>query len=134
MENSRKIKVVLANSKATLPSRDRTKVTNGIHEISKKKWKHIPIEEFRKAFSIVGLILLQEDDTPYQGMFLGEKGEARLAFGYADNPEQVQQILLGDADRELLNTQFVPIKNSRLILQWYKDVGMTAFEINAYLS
>jgi hypothetical protein len=128
-----RIKVTLAHGMSILAPRERRIITNEIYEISKKKWKYIPIEEIRKAFAKANYILLQEDNTPYQGMFLGEKGEARISFGKAD-PDLIHDLLDGSAHRAVYDTFFEPIKNNLLILQWYKDVGMTAFEINAYIS
>ena len=117
-----------------LQRKDRTKINNGLWTISKQKWATIPFDEIKKAFAAAGMILLQEDDTPWSGMFLGAKGEAKLNFGYADS-ETVQHIILDeDPDKTIFNMRFEPISNSLLILQWYKDTGMTKYEINAYLS
>jgi len=119
--------------KAKLSPKDRKAAVAGLYEISKKKWQEIPWEEIKQALSKGGLIVLQEDDTPWTGMFLGTKGDEKMRIAYADS-ETLRHILLDeDPDKTVFDTKFIPIENSFLILQWYKD-GMTKYEINTYLS
>jgi hypothetical protein len=129
----KEMKVIKPIINDKLSPKDRNIVGASLYEISKQRWQHIPLEEIQKALSKSNLILLQEDGTPYQGLFLGPKGEAKLEYGYA-RPEQVKELLSGDVSTQTLNQFFVPIKNSMLILQWYKEQGMKNYEINLYLS
>jgi hypothetical protein len=126
-------KVVIASTGEKVTSKERRTITDGLYKVSKVKWESIPLREIRQAFADANMILLQEDDTPYSGMFLGEKGRARIAFGRA--PEEIcERSVYGKLTTDQSNTRFTPISNSLLILEWYKDQGMTKSEINCYIS
>ena len=72
--------------------------------------EEIPVFEIDLALHTHGLCLLQEDLTPWDGIFCGEKGRAVLLYGKP-----------GDE-----------VTNSRVLITWYK-VG-NKWDVVAYLT
>lgn len=70
-----------------------------------------PFVKYQKALEEVGVILVQEDWTPFEGFFCGSKGNTFLNFTY--------------------NGQ--PVDNSVFIFQWY-TMNSGSIEITAYIS
>lgn len=84
----------------------------------------IPLETIEEILEKYGLLILQEDHTPYQGMFLGAEGQAQIDIGYIQTAQQSE-------DNEV--TFYTPIENAALILTWYK-MQSGKYEIVSYIS
>jgi hypothetical protein len=82
----------------------------------------IPIEEIDAVLNKNGLLLLQEDNTPWDGLFTGAEGHAQIAIGYLNTKTQVNGL-----------DSYTPIENSMLIMTWYK-MQSGKYEIVTYLS
>lgn len=82
----------------------------------------IPLDIIENILEKYGLLILQEDNTAYEGIFTGEEGRAQIALGYIDTAHDENGI-----------KAYTPIDNSMLILTWYK-MGSGKYEIVSYLS
>ena len=82
----------------------------------------IPMDLIENILEKYGLLILQEDNTAYEGIFTGEEGRAQIAIGFISTAYQEDNI-----------TFYTPIDNSMLILTWYK-MGSGKMEIVSYLS
>lgn len=82
----------------------------------------IPVEEINDVLKKNGLLLLQEDGTPYEGIFCGEEGYSNLEIGYLNSENKINDIKF-----------YTPIRNSSLVLTWYK-MRPGRYEIVTYLS
>jgi hypothetical protein len=82
----------------------------------------IPINIIENILEKYGLLILQEDNTEYEGFFLGDESHTEITIGHINTAHQEDNI-----------TFYTPIENSMLILTWYK-MGSGKYEIVSYLS
>jgi hypothetical protein len=82
----------------------------------------IPVDVIENILEKYGLIILQEDNTAYEGIFTGEEGRAEIALGHINTAHEENGL-----------TAYTPIDNSMLIMTWYK-MGSGKYEIVSYLS
>lgn len=87
-------------------------------------FNEIPLDTIENILEKYGLVILQEDHTAYEGMFLGEEGQAQIDLGYIATAHQSD-------DGEV--TFYTPIENGALILTWYK-MQSGKYEIVSYVS
>lgn len=87
-------------------------------------FNEIPINTIEDILEKYGLVILQEDHTAYQGMFLGAEGRAQIELGYIETANKSD-------DGEV--TFYTPIENAALILTWYK-MQSGKYEIVSYVS
>lgn len=101
-----------------LPAGIRSKLNNDLHPIGAKYHDKIPLADIEKILAKYGIIMLQEDGTKWEGMFLGREGRDKFDIGYE-----------ASKDGEI----YIPIENSVLVMSWYKmDSGR--YEVNPYIS
>lgn len=110
-----------ANNPSRLDASTRNKVNR---ELSKLPNYHegIPLDLIENILEKYGLLILQEDNTAYEGIFTGEEGRASIGLGYINTAHDENGL-----------TAYTPIENSMLILTWYK-MGSGKMEIVSYLS
>ncbi len=58
---------------AAVPAPVKTRVKNQLHDICKKTWQSIPLDEILWTLKKNGLMALQEDGTEWSGMLMGTK-------------------------------------------------------------
>ena len=96
-------------------AKNRSKIQQGLFHISKRYSSYIPIDEIEVVLNFSGYHLIQEDGTPWSGIFCGREGSCHLQFADAE----------GNVPKHLI------------ALQWYKHDSNThnvTYEINCYLS
>ena len=77
------------------------------------------IENILKPYN---LLLLQEDNTPWDGFITGAEGRATFTLGYLDTAYEQNGL-----------TAYKPIENAALIMTWYK-MQSGKYEIVTYIS
>jgi len=82
-----------------------------LHEISSKFHRSIPVDAIEEILAIQGYHLIQEDGTPFSGIFCGDEGSCHLQFADENNN----------------------VPNHVIALQWYR-LSQSSYEINCYLS
>ena len=80
-------------------------------------FEEIPISEIIGVLEEHGYTVLQEDNTPWSGMLLGEEGNEYFHLGVKRRMEGIYE----------------PVKNAMLALSWYK-MQSGRYEITAYIS
>lgn len=80
----------------------------------------VPISEIMSIMEQQGVVLLQEDDTRFEGFISGREGRASINVGDINNVDD--------------DGVYVQFTNSMLILTWYKMEETGRFEVVAYLS
>ena len=110
-----------ANNPTRLDAPTRSKINR---ELSKLPNYHvgIPLDLIESILEKYGLLILQEDNTAYEGIFTGRDGQASIALGYINTANEKDGI-----------TFYTPIENSMLIMTWYK-MESGRYEIVSYLS
>jgi len=83
----------------------------------------IPLQDIINILSTQGLVILQEDNTEWQGMLLGRSESASFEIASVDT-----------AQKQEFGTTYTPISNAQLILQWHKMDNTGNYEINTYVS
>lgn len=97
----------------------RNQAAHKLHAITKGMQPTIPMIDIMDALEELGIVVLQEDNTRWAGMFVGRQGSADFE--------------LGDLDSEEKDGTFHRVQNSMLRMTWYRfDTGR--YEIVAYLS
>ncbi len=79
----------------------------------------VPMDEIQKALRAVGIVVVMEDDTEWEGVFLGREGSSLLRLGD-----------LRTYDRE--THRYTKFTNAGLALQWYKL--RNTYEVTGYIS
>jgi len=106
------------------------KLFNAVHQFGtnsdtgNKYWDHIPIHEMMEAIEQFGYTLLQEDNTPWEGMLSGADESIVIPIG-------VKRRDRGESEGEYRES-YVPT-NAGLALSWYK-MPSGRYEITAYIS
>jgi hypothetical protein len=95
-------------------AKDKTKIQKGLYQISKRYSSYIPVDEIEVVLNFSGYHLIQEDGTPWSGIFCGRIGSCHLQIADKDGN----------------------VPNHLVCLQWYKQekVSGHSYEINCYLS
>jgi len=88
----------------------RRKVGNNFYKISRIRWNFIPVDDIESAVAEIGFHLIQEDGTPWSGIFCGREGSCHIQIANEEGN----------------------VPNTLISLQWYK-IG-DRYEINLYLS
>lgn len=83
----------------------------------------IPLYDLRAVLKKHGLVLLQEDQTEFCGLFCGREGKALIEVGF----EYTKYKGYGDIDT------FKPVKNSALAITWYQ-MSSQRVEVISYMS
>jgi hypothetical protein len=81
----------------------------------------IPMDKIREVLENHKMVILQEDNTEFAGIFCGREGRSELSFGYKFTATEVNGI-----------PTYIPFENTMIILSWYKMT--TCYEITIYLS
>jgi hypothetical protein len=100
----------IATNASTLPATLKKNINEFLDKIGKQYWPEVPIQEITEGLKTFGVELVDEDGTPFQGIFTGEKGRTNI---------------------ELL-WRLTPVRNSVLTMTWYK-MSSGNYEIVAYL-
>ena len=82
----------------------------------------IPLQDIEDILKNFGLLILQEDFTPWSGMLTGADAQATFEMAYFDSAYQRDDM-----------TFYVPIENSGLLLSWYR-MGSGKYEIVTYVA
>lgn len=82
----------------------------------------IPLQDLIEILKGQGLLILQEDNTPWDGFLLGRDSSAVFPIAAFES-----------AKDEGSWTSYEPLKNATLALQWYKMPESGRYEINAYV-
>ncbi|MCK9433833.1 MAG: hypothetical protein M0R32_03205 [Candidatus Cloacimonetes bacterium] len=56
-----------------IPTSDRRAITDFLHDVGRKYWEYIPLDEIFKMLEGHGIVPLQEDGTRWSGWLLGDK-------------------------------------------------------------
>jgi hypothetical protein len=83
----------------------------------------IPLQDIINILAAQGLIILQEDNTEWDGLLLGRDESVHFDIAPVDS-----------AQKQEWGTTYTPISNAQLILQWYKMDQTGNYEINTYIS
>jgi hypothetical protein len=97
-----------------ISAKNKTKIQNGLHRISKTYHSYIPVDEIECVLNSAGYHLIQEDGEPWSGIFCGRNSDCHLQFADAE----------GNVPKHLI------------ALQWYlqEKVSSRSYEINCYMS
>ena len=82
----------------------------------------IPLEDIEAILQQFGLIILQEDNTPWGGMLTGADAQATFELAYLESAYQKDDM-----------TFYVPIENAGLLLSWYR-MQSGKYEIVTYVA
>ncbi len=112
-------KIIIA--KNYLSANIRKSINNLLTDIGATYHESVPLNEISNILKDHEIVMLQEDNTEFKGMLLGENSRASLSLSSKDlyNKE---------------SKQYTPYDNSNLILTWYKMPTTGNFEVVAYLS
>lgn len=89
-----------------------------------KYWDQIPISEIQNTLESFGYTLLQEDNTPWAGMLLGDEANILLHLGVKRRaPSGEGQYV----------EYYEPVVNAGLSLSWYK-MPSGRYEVTVYIS
>ena len=87
-------------------------------------FKAIPLDEIFGVLEKHGVVVLQEDQTIWDGFLLGRDGHTYLSLGYARSK------YLGNNDIPT----YEEINNARLTVTWHKMEGSGKIEVLAFIS
>ena len=82
----------------------------------------IPLDIIEGILKKYNLLLLMEDNTPWDGFITGREGQADFTLGYLDTAYEQNGL-----------TAYTPIENAALIMTWYK-MESGKYEIVTYIS
>ena len=82
----------------------------------------IPLDIIEGILKKYNLLLLMEDNTPWDGFITGAEGQATFTLGYLDTAYEQNGL-----------TAYTPIENAALIMTWYK-MESGKYEIVTYIS
>jgi len=122
-----------------LDPKTRKTINTGIHNIISPEYKtmyfeQIPLQDIVDVLKNYNIIILQEDNTPWSGMLLGDEASGIFPLAYKTPIEP--SVFLGTEDESEVdesNKQYEPIKNAELYLYWYK-MESGRYEINSYIT
>jgi hypothetical protein len=83
----------------------------------------IPLEGICTILDQHGLILLQEDNTPWSGFLLGKNEHVLFSLGKTSTAKKENGLVF-----------YEPLSNTGLCLSWYKDDSRKNIEVIGYLS
>jgi hypothetical protein len=115
------MKRVLINAKL------RRKAQKVVQDILKNTYfDYIPIGELDEALQNIGIVMLQEDFTEFDGVFVGNEGHALI---------RLAPIETGDHEHYAIPV-YLPYENCALSLSWYKSENRssTPIEVIGYIS
>ena len=99
----------------------RKQINKVLTEISRKKYDTIPIDEIFDVVEKYGLVPLQEDNTRWEGMLLGENSNTYIPLAWKSSGVEKDGYKF-----------YTPLKNTILSISWYKfETGR--YEITTYL-
>jgi len=105
---------------AIIPSIIKKEINKDLSMLCSGKYHNIiPLKEIFDILENNNVIVLQEDNTPWEGLLCGEDAQANINIG---------AIWSGDGE-----TYFVPCNNSYLVLSWHR-MPSGRYEINVYVS
>ena len=105
---------IIKESDLRIKATFKKKLNNLISDIMAPNYfREFPIDEIDGVLRKNGLMLVQEDGTPWEGFFTGREGRANIELATTDTNEIIE--------------------NCTLALTWYK-MGSGKYEIVAYLS
>jgi len=108
----------------TLPANIRKKINVEIANlVNNKYFQPIPLEKISDILNKYDIILLNEDNTEYEGFLTGRTGRANIDMGIKSSGVQKNGFVT-----------YSQIYNSKLILSWYKMEVSGRYEVVAYLS
>ena len=82
----------------------------------------VPIVEIEEILKNFGLLLLQEDNRPWEGMLIGADSQTTFEMAYLDSAYEKDGM-----------TFYEPIENAGLMLSWYK-MQSGKYEIVTYVA
>ena len=101
-----------------LDAKERKAATNAIHPLTTSYHNGVPFGETIETLKGLGLIVLQEDNTPWSGFVCGREGRAALGLAFDGTEDE--------------SGRYEPMNNA-LVFTWCKlDSGR--YEFVAYIS
>jgi len=113
-------KVIKSSGLSALMKKEtKKKLSSDLQNFLKQTYfKDIPLKQIQEIFEKHGAILLQEDNTPWEGFIFGKSGHTSFEIG--DKNSKVSVF-------------YTPFSNTLFVLTWHKmDSGN--YEIVGYLS
>jgi len=117
------IKVAKANKKIILPAGLKRKLNNRIYDLTKEYAPKVKFQEIINLLNDNGIVILQEDNTEWEGFLTGADGRANIRIAFKNSEHTLPNKGL---------SFYEPIDNSLLVLTWHKITAM--YETVAYLS
>jgi hypothetical protein len=94
------------------------KINTALCKISAQYWESIPFGLIRVNLSEHGIVPLQEDQSEFSGMFIGESSDTVLDIAPITSK---------------VDSWYSPYSNAMLVLGWHK-MQSGRYEINTYIS
>ncbi len=83
----------------------------------------IPVQEIMDILTIRNLVILQEDNTAWDGEAIGNKYQGKRLFKLAYK---------GSAVKDAMHNVYTPIGNAKLVLTWYR-MPTKRYEVVVYV-
>ncbi len=112
-------KYITESKRMTLQSTVKRRINQQLHKIGTDYYKAIPLNMIFNILKSYNIIVLQEDNTEWSGMLVG-------------NNEQVY-FDLGNAQTKNEKNQYIPYTNAMLALSYYK-MSSGRYEIVSYIT
>jgi len=110
------------SSMTRLNAPEKKKINTQLRKAIQTYNPEIPLDEIEAILQQFGLIILQEDNTPWSGMLTGADAQATFELAYLESAYQENDM-----------TFYVPIENAGLLLSWYR-MGSGKYEIVTYVA
>lgn len=121
MDRSNVVRVQDAINKAVLSSGKKSVVNNRLETLTNKLFRQVPVDDIVDILDKEGIVLLQEDFTPWAGFLFGSEAQADFPIGDKNQPVTNEW-----------GTQYTPYANIYLHLIWRK-IGFGKYGIVASL-
>jgi len=110
------------SSMTRLNAPEKKKINTQLRKSIQTYHPEIPLDEIEAILKQFGLLLLQEDYTPWSGMLIGADSQTTFELGYLESAYEKDGM-----------TFYEPIENAGLLLSWYK-MGSGKYEIVTYVA
>ncbi len=122
--------IKIKEGRSTLSSSVKSKLNRAIHDlVTNTYFREIPLDEIIDILEREGILLLQEDFTPWAGFLLGH--DEQVYFTLGDKNQIKDNYGKDNQGRDLL--AYEPYTNAMLAMSYYK-MSSGKFEIVAYIT
>jgi hypothetical protein len=119
MKSKAQILIEEIKNSSKLSSNVKHKVNKELTKLTVNKYfEKIPLKDTSDILKKYGLILLQEDQTEWDGFLTGNNARATFDVGYIETKDK--------------DNRYTPIDNAALVMSWYK-MPSARYEIVVYL-